>query len=272
MVSAEIGAERSGGCAFEDFLTRRFRSGAENPVEAYLRRGGWKERALTRSYMAALQASVMNLCEVSDIVSGASFRARDLIRGAEPVLVIEHSAIRTLKPWDWIAARIVQQGSNTILSGGLLAFTLEGSQSLFAQLEECYAHVIKRGRRARSSLAALEGWAGTDAELQHAALLFTTVWLFDVLPRACGTVRPTLLNSDGDEVVFRTVSFPLTPNTAREEIARRLSARGAAFPWVAARRCSARQAARAVRAASRSTRRRSRAVGTTRCTPPPPTA
>ena len=212
------------GCAFEDFLTRRFGPDAENPVEAYLRRRGWKERALTRNYMAALQTSVMSLYEVSDIVPGASFRARDLIRGGEPVLVNEHSATRTLKPWDRIAARIVQQGPKTILSGGLLAFTLEGSQSLFAQLAEHYAHVIKRGRRTGPSLDALEGWAGTDAELQHAAPLFTTVWLFDVLPRALGITRPTLLNSDGDEVVFHTVSFPLTSDTAREEIARRLSA------------------------------------------------
>ena len=43
------------GCAFEDFLTRRFDPGAENPVEAYMRRNGWKESALARGYMTALQ-------------------------------------------------------------------------------------------------------------------------------------------------------------------------------------------------------------------------
>lgn len=175
------------GCAFEDFLTRRFGPDAGNPVEAYLHRRGWKERALTRSYIAALQTSVMSLYEASDIVPGASFRARDLIRGGEPVLVNEHTATRTLKPWDRIAARIVHQGSRTILSGGLLAFTLEGSQSLFAQMQERYADVIRRGQRTGPSLASLDGWAGTDEELQHAAPLFTTARLFDVLPRALGT-------------------------------------------------------------------------------------
>ena len=30
------------GCAFEDFLTRRFGSGDENAIEVYLRRRGWK--------------------------------------------------------------------------------------------------------------------------------------------------------------------------------------------------------------------------------------
>jgi len=210
------------GCAFEDFLTRRFGPDGENPVEAYLRRRGWKERVLARSYMVALQGSAMSLYEASDIVPGSSFQARDLIRGGEPVLVNEHSATQTLQQWDRIAARIVAQGPKTILSGGLLAFTLEGSQSLFAQMQDRYAHIIRGGRRTGPSLATLEGWAGTDEELQRAAPLFTKVWLFDVLPRALGSTQPTLLNSDGDEIVFHTVTFPLTPNAAREEIVRRL--------------------------------------------------
>jgi hypothetical protein len=53
--------------------------------------------------------------------------------------------------------------------------------------------------------------------------LFTTTWLFDVLPRALGTNRPTVLNSEGDEVVFHTVTFPLTSDASREEIVRRLN-------------------------------------------------
>lgn len=210
------------GCAFEDFLTRRFDPGAENPVEAYMRRNGWKESALARGYMTALQNSVMSLYEASDIVPGASFRARDLIRGGEPVLVSEHTATRMLKPWDRIAGRIVPQGPRMVLSGGLLSFTLEASQALFAQLRDRYAHVIRGARIAAPSLDALAGWAGTDADLQRAAPLFTTAWLFDMLLRALGINRPTVVNSDGDEVVFHTVTFSIRLGASREEIARRL--------------------------------------------------
>ncbi len=222
------------GCAFEDFLTRRFEPDDENPVEIYLRRHGWKERALTRSYMAVLmqtsvmslmavlQTSVMSLYEVSDIVSGQSFRARDLVRGGEPVLVSEHTATRTLKPWDRIAARIVRQGPKMILAGGLLAFTLEASQALFSQLADRYASAVKESRRAVPSLNGLDGWRGTDDELRQAAPLFTTTWLFDVLPRALGTSQPTLVNSEGDEVVFHTVTFPLASGASQDEIGRRL--------------------------------------------------
>ena len=49
------------GCAFEDFLTRRFGPGDENPVEVYLRRRGWKERVTARTYMTALRTSFIVL-------------------------------------------------------------------------------------------------------------------------------------------------------------------------------------------------------------------
>jgi hypothetical protein len=37
--------------------------------------------------MAALRTSVMSFYEVSDIVRDMSFRARDLVRGGEPVSI-----------------------------------------------------------------------------------------------------------------------------------------------------------------------------------------
>lgn len=208
------------GCAFEDFLTRRFGPEGENPVAAYLRRRGWKERAATCAYMTALGGSVMSLYEVSDILSGQSFRARDLVRGGEPVTVTERSATRTLKPWDRIAARVVPEGDRYVLAGGLLAFTLEGSERLFAALRE-HGPTRPRGARARKAEGALKGWAGSDEALRAAAPLFSIAWLLDVLPRALDRTPPQVFNSDGDEVVLHTVRFPLAPGaTARDAEAR----------------------------------------------------
>jgi len=45
----------------------------------------------------------MSLYEVSDVVVGESFRARDLVRGGAPVRVFERSATRSLSQWDRIA-------------------------------------------------------------------------------------------------------------------------------------------------------------------------
>jgi hypothetical protein len=38
----------------------------------------------------------MSLYEISDIVGGVSFLARDLVRGGDPVRVFERSATRSL--------------------------------------------------------------------------------------------------------------------------------------------------------------------------------
>jgi hypothetical protein len=108
-------------CAFEDFLTREFEDGA-NTIDEYLKRRGWKEPASVRTYMAALRNSTMSFYEVSSIVPGESFRARDLARDGEPVLVSERSATRSLKPWDRIAARVVQVGSKMQIGGGVLLY------------------------------------------------------------------------------------------------------------------------------------------------------
>ncbi|HKH97053.1 MAG TPA: hypothetical protein VKA39_11075, partial [Beijerinckiaceae bacterium] len=202
------------GCAFEDFLTRRFEPDGRNPVEAYLQRRGWNEAAAARRYMTALQSSVMSLYEVSDLTPGQSLRARDLIRGGEPVLVSERSATQTLKPWDRIAARIVPQGDQLVLAGGLLAFTQEGSELLTTTLQDGLGRVGGRRPRAKGgkrAAATPSGWVGTDDDLRRAAPLFTTAWLFDVLPRALGLDQPSLLNGEGDEVVFHEVTFPLAP-------------------------------------------------------------
>ena len=84
--------------------------------------------------MTALRSSVISLYEASDIRPGESFLARDLIRGGEPVRVSERTATHTLKPWDRIAARLVEMRGKTTLGGGVLPFEHELSESLIAAL------------------------------------------------------------------------------------------------------------------------------------------
>lgn len=210
------------GCAFEDFLTRRFGAERESPVEEYLRRRGWKERTATRAYMTALAGSVMSLWEVSDVVPGTSLRARDLIRGGEPVLVTERSATRTLRPWDRLAARIVPDGPRHVLAGGVLPFTQDGSERLFFMLRERGPARRRPGQVVADG--ALHGWRGSDETLRAAAPLFTLAWLLDVLPRALDRTPPRVLNGDGDEVVFHTLRFPLAPGVTPGRASARLDA------------------------------------------------
>ena len=207
------------GVAFEDFLGRQLEPDGRNFVDEYLRRRGWNESAPTKAYMRGLRNSIMSLYEASAIVPGQSFLARDLLRGGAPVLISERTATRTLKEWDRIAARIVAQGQKRILAGGVLAFTFEGSDRLMANLQEAAVQSPSSGRSAPSVKKPLIA----DDTLREMAPLFTSTWLSDVLPKALGLSRPTLHNSDGDEVVFHEVRFPFAPEATLKEIVNRLA-------------------------------------------------
>ncbi len=205
------------GMAFEDALTRRTEEGV-SPVEAYLTRRGWTESPGARRYISALKEATLSLYEVSEPNPGVSFLARDLLRGGEPVEVSERTASRTLKPWDRIAARLVQQGERHVLSGALLAFTPEACDLLAQALHDASG----KRRRSKSTAPPPLAWRGDDESLRQAGLWFTNAWLFDALPRAMGLTRPDLLNADGDEIVFHEVVFPLAKDATREAVGDRL--------------------------------------------------
>ena len=92
---------------FEDFLIQEFEVEGGNVVDEYLKRRGWTESTRSKAYIRALRTSTLSLYEVSDVVAGQSFMARDLLRGGDPVKVSEVSATRTLAQWDRLAGRIV---------------------------------------------------------------------------------------------------------------------------------------------------------------------
>ena len=135
------------GCAFEDFLTQVIEPDGRNIVEDYLKRRGWKESAGNRRYMEALRGSCMSLYEVSEIVPGQSFLARDLLRGGEPIRVSEHSATKSLKLWDKIGARIVEVSGKNILVGGLLPFRPSTATLLMDELKAARTQARREFRK-----------------------------------------------------------------------------------------------------------------------------
>jgi hypothetical protein len=209
-------------CAFEDFLTREFDDG-ENAIDDYLKRRGWKESAAVRTYMAALRHSTMSLYEVSDIVRGTSFRARDLIRGGDPVLISERSATQSLRPWDRIAARVVQVGSRTQIGGGVLVFDHETSENLIEGIrkfdllsceekrEIAKVNGLDFGDQAFSEFSATVG-------LRALAPLFTTFWLVDAIDRIETPRIPEFHNAEGDELMLCEARYPLAAGTAADDI------------------------------------------------------
>lgn len=199
------------GCAFEDFLTQEFDVQGGNIVDEYLKRRGWKEGAQAKAYMKALRTSVMSLYEVSDIVPGKSLMARDLIRGGEPIAVSEGTATQTLKQWDRIAARIVPVMGKNIFAGGLLPYTPQASEALFDGLQQMF------GKKNAKKLPAI-----ADEDVQAVASMFTLSWLFDTLDRAMGL--PPMQNSDGEDLMFHNVRFPLAAGVTQKDMTARLNA------------------------------------------------
>lgn len=199
------------GCAFEDFLAQDFDVEGINIVDEYLKRRGWKEGAQAKAYMKALRTSVMSLYEVSDVGPGKSLMARDLIRGGEPIAVSEGTATQTLKQWDRIAARIVPVLGKNIFAGGLLPYTPLASEALFDGLRQMF------GKKNIKKLPAV----GED-DLRAIASMFTLSWLFDTLDRAMAL--PPMQNSDGDDLMFHDVRFPLASGVTQKDIAARVNA------------------------------------------------
>lgn len=215
------------GCAFEDFLTREV-EGAGNIVDDYLKRRGWKENAVDRAYLAALRSSVMSLYEASDIQPGQSFLARDLLRGGEPIRVVERTATKTIKPWDRLAMRIVEVRGQTVIGGGLLPFEHELSQEMIGAI----AGTKKRMAKDAPTLFDELGFDKDDPEvnrpiasatsdsevLRASAPLFSTLFLVDLLDRVLDPKLPQLANSDGEEMEFIALVYRLKGGVTQARI------------------------------------------------------
>ena len=206
-----LGEQWSGvlwGCGFEDFLGQHYEDG--NIVDLYLKRRGWKETALNRAYFAALRDAPVSLYEVSDVQPGTSMVLRDLLSDAAPITVREKSATRTLKQWDRIAVRVVPERDHHVISGALLPFRSEAVDFLFAGLRDA----LKLKKRDALRL--------TRDQLLGCAPIFTSAWLFIEIDRALAPAQPQFTNSDGEDVLFHDLRYPLASGVTQKAVAERL--------------------------------------------------
>jgi len=222
-----IGADATSnlfGCVFEDMLATEFADGG-NVVDDYLKRRGWKEPVPNKRYMTALRSSAMSLYEVSGIVPGESFLARDLLRSGELIQVSEKRATRRMRPWDLLAARIVKVGSRNEITGGALPLARTAGATLeegFGALREKRRSEIQDARPPGS--AELEPYALDTEVLRRVASLFSQVWLIGILRRMRDSRPPAGVNSHGEALEATTVVYPLKPDADRKALADALAA------------------------------------------------
>jgi hypothetical protein len=171
----------------------------------------------------------MSLYEISDIVREESFLARDLVRGGEPVRVSERSGTRYLKRWDRMAARLVRTGSRIEMAGGAMPFDYETSEAVLKALRRVNKKALADADKfARKLGPGIDGTRLaemlTDTNLlRGSTFLFTNIWLDDLLQRTLSPTLPQMCNTDGDELVFTTVSYPLKTETRIDTIQRALA-------------------------------------------------
>jgi len=198
------------------------------------------------TYIEALRDSVMSLYEVSDVRPGESFLARDLVRGGDPVRVVERTATKTLVAWDIVATRIVTVRGLVQMTGAVLPIGRDLAEDMLGLLRRTKARAS--GMAAETFGTANPAWHTrleaelTDDEqlLRAGAATITTLWLNDAI-RRCLAPPPQLANTDGEPMAFITLHYRLAPNATAADIAEAVAAvpdlradeEGAHWTWFA---------------------------------------
>lgn len=207
------------GCAFEDFLSRRF--GAVNIIDDYLDQRGWQESIQGRDYLRALRDSVQSLYEVVEVKPRLGLVLRDLVRGGEPIEVDERLGSESAVRWDRLAARVLSIDGRQHLSGALLHFPNEAAEAVLRILRESPARAMRALADQLSGLAKDEKHqveellSDSTIALEAAARIISWIWLAHTL-KELKAPRPTLTNFDGQEVVFAKVRFAVTKESRME--------------------------------------------------------
>ena len=216
------------GCAFEDFLTCDFEPDADNVVEDYLKRRGWKEPMPVKRYLHALRGSVMSLYEVVESAPGSHFLVKDLVRGGAPVRVDDKIASRDVARWDRLAARLLPIGGRTYMAGGVLRFTFEDAdairQAIAGVRKKLDRNVRRRAKRVGVPPEEVLRLPIEDAVLGEVTPLFTQRWLLSQLQQAVAPSLPKMVNFDGEDLVLAETRFPIPDPVQAGAIENRLDA------------------------------------------------
>jgi hypothetical protein len=212
------------GCAFEDFLARRFGPKQCNIIDDYLDHRGWKESIHGRDYLRALRDSVLSIYEVLDVKRGRGLILHDLIRRGNPIEVDERLGSESAVKWDRLAARVLTIDGRRYLSGAVLHFPPEAADAVVRVFRDAPLRAKDSVAEKMPNLAEDERRHVEDLcsdatmVLADAAWVITSVWLAHTVKQLTAP-PPTLTNFDGEQVVFTKVRFPVVKG-GRNEVAR----------------------------------------------------
>jgi hypothetical protein len=161
----------------------------------------------------------------------ASRFGRAISRAAgEPVLISERSATRSLKPWDRIAARVVDMGSKMQIGGGVLLLETGTAETCIEALHELRKRTKPKPRKVSKAMRQIFGDTAAAEPVSTETLraispMFTTFWLVDLIARVRAPEIPDLRNFEGDQLLLCEARYPLAAGTTCEHIQTVLDAR-----------------------------------------------
>jgi hypothetical protein len=208
------------GFVLEDFFTARFgEEGELNVVDDYLKRRGWREKVPAKRYLEALRDSVATLYEVVDLDPGHSMTVRDVILGGDPVSVEEKLGSQSAARWDRIAGRIVTVNGKRYFTGALLLFPHHVAGDVLSAVDRMAKRLkgeLRRNAKKQGEPAEINDHGARQLLLSGsvACRLLTQTWLVDALDKAQAPL-PEIRNTDGEEIVFSQVRFPIVGDVAK---------------------------------------------------------
>ncbi len=203
------------GWILEDFFTIEF-DDELNIIDDFLKRRGWREKAPAKRYLSALRDSVCSLYEVVDVEPGHSITVRDVVVGGDAVEVSEVSGSQSVHKWDHLAARRITVNNKACFTGALLPFSREAADIFLDEIDRATKKLGKSLRKVAKEND--EPMEATDEDLKKFILetssyLISQIWLGTTLERMMAPL-PDLRNTDGQEILFSEVSFPIHGNAS----------------------------------------------------------
>ena len=207
------------GVILEDFFAARFGDDGDiNVIDDYLKRRGWREKVPAKRYLTAIRDSVISLYEVVDLDPGRAMTVRDMIRGGDPVIVEEKMGSESAARWDRIAARLVTVNNKPCFTGGMLLLSHEASNkflSVFEETTKAFRTKLRREAKKQGENPEIAPEAVKALLLESSGpRLFTQAWLIDALWQINAPL-PEMSNTDGDNILFSEVRFPITGDEAK---------------------------------------------------------
>jgi hypothetical protein len=213
------------GIAFEDFATRQLPPDSRNLIDDYLERRGWREAPRGRAYLRELRKSVLSVYEVVAVSRGEYCDLQDLFLGGKPVRVHERMGTQNLAKWDRLAGRVLTMEGRHIFSGGVLPLGPDTAQSVLNMLNNSRKNFKKELRKVADQAAVGHAVPPETVDrqlLETACPAIASIWLMHTLTQLRAPL-PTMVNRDGEELVFSETRFPFLADHL-DEIAQRLDA------------------------------------------------